>query len=46
MILNDSIDKLKNELFNTRRNLSQMESEKFDLEKEVLNLRRELKTCQ
>lgn len=44
MILNDSIDKLKNELFNTRRNLSQMESEKFDLEKEVMNLRRDLKT--
>jgi precorrin-6x reductase len=46
LILLDSIDKLKNELLNIRRNLSQMESEKFDLEKEVLNLRRELKTCQ
>jgi precorrin-6x reductase len=41
LILNDSIDKLKNELFNIRRTLSQMESEKFDLEKEVLNVRRE-----
>ena len=37
---------MKNELFNVRRNISQVESEKFDLEKEVLNLRRELKTQQ
>jgi hypothetical protein len=44
MILNESIEKMKNELFNLRRSLSQVESEKFDLEKEVLNLRRDLKT--
>jgi chromosome segregation ATPase len=46
LILNDSIDKLKNELFNIRRTLSQMESEKFDLEKEVLDLRRDNQTYQ
>jgi chromosome segregation ATPase len=46
LILNDSIDKLKNELFNIRRTLSQMESEKFDLEKEVLNVRRDNQTYQ
>ena len=44
MILNESIEKMKNELFNLRKSLSQVESEKFDLEKEVLNLRRDLKT--
>ena len=44
MILSESIEKIKNELFNSRRALSQVESEKFDLEKEVLNLRRDLKT--
>jgi hypothetical protein len=44
MILSESIEKIKNELFNTRRTLSQAESEKFDLEKEVLNLRKDLKT--
>jgi predicted nucleic acid-binding Zn-ribbon protein len=46
LILNDTIDKLKNELFNIRRTLSQMESEKFDLEKEVLNVRRDNQTYQ
>ena len=35
---------MRNELLNCRRNLSQAEAEKFDLEKEVLKLRREVKT--
>jgi phage shock protein A len=43
-ILTESIDKMRNELLNCRWNLSQAEAEKFDLEKEVLKLRREVKT--
>jgi phage shock protein A len=43
-ILNESIEKMRVELMNCRRNMSQVEGEKFDLEKEVLKLRRELKT--
>lgn len=43
-ILTESIDKMRNELLNCRRNLSQAEAEKFDLEKDVLKLRREVKT--
>jgi hypothetical protein len=31
---------------NTRRNLSQAESEKFEMEKEVLKLRREAKNIE
>ena len=42
-ILNESLDKVKLELFNARRTLTQTESDKFDLEKEVLRLRREAK---
>ncbi len=43
-ILADSLEKMRNELLNTRRNLSQIEAEKFDLEKELLKLRRDVKT--
>lgn len=43
-ILNESIEKMRVELMNCRRNMSQVEGEKFDLEKEVLKLRREFKT--
>lgn len=32
-ILNESLDKVKVELFNTRKVLAQVESDKFDLEK-------------
>ena len=32
-ILSGSIEKIKNELFNTRRNIAVIESEKFELEK-------------
>jgi hypothetical protein len=42
-ILNESLDKVKVELFNARRLLTQIENEKFDLEKEILILRREIK---
>jgi hypothetical protein len=35
-ILSGSIEKIKNELFNTRRNIAVIESEKFELEKETL----------
>ena len=43
-ILTESIEKMRIELLNCRRNLSQAEAEKFDLEKDVLKLRREVKT--
>jgi chromosome condensin MukBEF ATPase and DNA-binding subunit MukB len=43
-ILADSLEKMRNELLNTRRNLTQVEAEKFDLEKEILKLRRDVKT--
>lgn len=42
-ILSDSLDKVKLELFNARKNLSLVESEKLDQEKEILRLRREIK---
>jgi hypothetical protein len=42
-ILNESLDKVKLELFNARRTMTQAEAEKFELEKEVLRLRRENK---
>ena len=42
-ILNDSLEKVKVELLNARKLLSQVESEKFEMEKEILNLRREVK---
>ena len=34
-ILNESLEKFRLELFNARKTLSQVESEKFDLEKET-----------
>jgi hypothetical protein len=43
-ILTESIEKMRIELLNCRRNFSQAEAEKFDLEKDVLKLRREVKT--
>ncbi len=43
-ILNESLEKFRLELFNARKTLSQVESEKFDLEKETLRLRRDNKT--
>ena len=42
-ILSDSVEKLKLEVFNARRVVAQTESEKFELEKETLRLRRESK---
>ena len=45
-ILSESVDKMRNELLNCRRTLSQVEAEKFDLEKETLRLRRDAKTME
>ena len=42
-ILNDSLDKVKTELLNTKRLLSAVESEKFDVEKENLRIKKDLK---
>ena len=43
-ILSESVEKMRNELLNCRRNMSQVEAEKFELEKEVMRLRRDVKT--
>jgi hypothetical protein len=45
-ILYESLEKMRVELQNCRRIMSQIEAEKFDLEKETLRLRREAKTME
>ncbi|CDW80040.1 UNKNOWN [Stylonychia lemnae] len=42
-LLNDSLENVKNELLNTKRVLSQMENDKFELEKESLRIKRDIK---
>ena len=42
-ILNESLEKLKLELFNIRKQLSEVENEKFDAEKENLKMKKEFK---
>ena len=42
-ILNESLEKYKLELFNTRTALSKCENERFDLEKENLKLKNDIK---
>lgn len=42
-ILNDSLEKLKNELFNIKKVLNSVESEKFDLEKENMRMKKDIK---
>lgn len=42
-ILNETLDKMKNEIFNLKKLMSSLEAEKFDLEKETLRLRKDLK---
>ena len=42
-ILNDNLDKIKIELYSVKKSLSLMENEKFDLEKEIQRLKKDLK---
>jgi hypothetical protein len=42
-ILSESIEKIKLELFNTRTTLAKAENEKFDIEKENLKMKNDLK---
>lgn len=42
-ILSDSLEKIKNELLNTKKILSGTESERFDLEKENMRIKKDVK---
>ena len=42
-ILSESLDKMRNELLSNRRTISQLESDKYDIENEAIRLKRELK---
>lgn len=42
-ILNESLEKMKNELFKLKKIMSSLEAEKFDIDKENMRLNKELK---